>query len=277
MNIQPDPIRRRSTEIQPISLCRLPKKDYWSTPFAETLLSKLALLPGSTLLDIACGSGIPTFYLANVIGPTGRVIGLDINEAQLSRARTFQGSHFPWLEFRQGDIRKPPANLGTFDRITGNLSFMFFRPHRKEALRQLIKFLKPGGQLVLTFPSLGTFESLWEHVDQEMVNHELNLERQALTAYRNERPSANDAEQWLKEIGLVNVDVEEYPLEIETAPGQAFLYHPLLRGGFLDDIYECFRDQESAERFMNTIANNIQHFTPLIAQRCVMSGWKTIM
>ncbi|GJL65830.1 MAG: hypothetical protein NPIRA05_08010 [Nitrospirales bacterium] len=260
----------------PLGLTELPQKDYWSTPFAESLLSHLDLSQGLTVLDIACGSGLPTFYLAHHVGQTGKVVGLDRSETQLVRARTYQGAHFPWLEFRQGDIRDLPSDLGAFDRMTGNLSFMFFRPHRKEALRQLIPFLKPGGQLVLTFPSLGTFDSLWQRVDQEMTDRGLERERQALTTYREERPSATDAKQWLTAIGLERVTVNEYPLEVKTDAGQAFLYHPLLRGGFLDDIYDCFTDQHLAEDFMNTIANDTQRFVPLIAQRCVMSGWRAL-
>ena len=99
------------------------------------------------------------------------------------------------------------------------------------------------------------------------------MERQALVDYITERPSANDAREWLKSGGLERIDVAEYPLEVVTGPGNEFLYHPLLRGGFLDDVYECFTDQNLAESFMQTIAQDIEQFTPLIAQRCVMSGW----
>jgi hypothetical protein len=67
--------------------------------------------------------------------------------------------------------------------------------------------------------------------------------------------------------------VAEYPLEVETGAGNEFLYHPLLRGGFLDDVYECFTAQDLAESFMQSIAADISHFVPLVAQRCVMSGW----
>jgi hypothetical protein len=69
--------------------------------------------------------------------------------------------------------------------------------------------------------------------------------------------------------------VAEYGLEVVTGPGRELLYHPLLRGGFLDDVYECFEDQNLADRFMVKIADDISGFTPLIAQRCVLSGWKT--
>jgi hypothetical protein len=68
--------------------------------------------------------------------------------------------------------------------------------------------------------------------------------------------------------------VTEYPLEVVTGAGREFLHHPLLRGGFLDDVYECFDDQRLAEKFMLKISQDIGNFTPLIAQRCVVSGWR---
>jgi len=264
----------RSDSSPPPQLCELPKKDYWSTPFAESLLRHLDLSTGVTILDVMCGDGIPAFYLAHRVGPTGQVTAIDLNEAQLARARAFQGPHFPWLEFRYGDIHNLGDDLEHYDRITGNLSFMFFRPNRKETLQHLAKFLKPGGQLVLTFPSHGTFNSLWQRIDREMVSRGLTKERQFLTDYITERPSADDARQWLKDSGLEKIEVTEWPLEIETGPGKEFLYHPLLRGGFLDDVYECFTDQDLAQVFMHTISQDIQSFVPLVAQRCVISGWR---
>ena len=107
-----------------------------------------------------------------------------------------------------------------------------------------------------------------------MKSRGLTKEREALAEYVAERPSAGDAEQWLAECGMERVVVEEHPLEIESGPGNAFLYHPLLRGGFLDDAYECFTDQNLAEQVMSTVANDLDSFLPLVALRCVMSGWK---
>ncbi len=257
----------------PVWLSRLPPKDPWSTPFAESLLEHLDIREGISVLDVACGEGIPALYLANQVGPTGRVLGLDVLEAQLIRARAIQGPYFPWLDFRQGDIRCLPPDLGTFDRITGNLSFMFFRPDRPKALAQLCGFLKPGGQIVLTFPSLGTFHSLWDIIHECMVQQGLEEERHRFSEYINERPSAEDARGWLQAEGLVRVKVKEYPLEVPTGTGQEFLFHPLLRGGFLDDVYECFTDLDLANRFMDMISQQAHRFRPLIAQRCVMSGW----
>ena len=171
-------------------------------------------------------------------------------------------------------MRALPSPFPTFDRITGNLSVMFFRPDRFGTTRGLVERLKPGGQLVLTFPSLGTFDSLWRRIDQEMASRQLTAERQRLAAYVTERPSAEEARGWMARLGLEQIHVTEWPLEVLTSPGVLFLHHPLLRRGFLDDAYECFQDPRLAEDVMTTVSEDLPSFTPLLAQRCVISGWK---
>ncbi len=255
----------------------LPSHDPWSTPFAETLLSQLSLSPGLSILDVASGHGIPAFYLAEQVGPTGRVLGIDLSAGQVARARAIQGSHLPWLTFECHDVRALPSDLPTFDRITGNLSVMFFRPDRLEALRRLLRHLKPGGQLALTFPSLGTFDSLWRRVDRELTRRGHSLERARFQAYLAERPSADNARGWLAALEMTRISVVEQPLEVASGPGHEFLNHPLLRGGFLDDVFECFEDQRQAKAMMMAIANDLANFTPLMALRCVMSAWKSTM
>ena len=68
----------------------LPTHDYWSTPFAESLLQHLDLCPGASILDIASGHGIPAFYLAEQVGPTGEVLAIDLSGSQVDRARAIQ-------------------------------------------------------------------------------------------------------------------------------------------------------------------------------------------
>jgi len=252
----------------------LPKHDYWSTPFAESLLQHLDLRPGLRILDVASGHGIPAFYLAEQVGATGEVLAIDISAGQVARARAIQGSQLPWLRFECRDMRSLPPDLPTFDRVTGNLSVMFFRPNRFKAVRGLVDRLNQGGQLVLTFPSYGTFDSLWQLVDRAMIRQGLTNERERFHTYLSERPSVQEGRSWLEELGLERIQAIEYPLEVKTGPGPEFLNHPLLRGGFLDDVYECFEDQCRAEEFMMKISEDIQTFTPLIAQRCVLSGCK---
>ena len=95
--------------------------------------------------------------------------------------------------------------------------------------------------------------------------------------YIEERPSAAQAQQWLVELGMEKVDVTEWPLEIASGPDREFLEHPLLRGGFLDDIYECFADQELAEEFMTTIAADLKSFLPLIVYYWSIGGFSLLI
>jgi SAM-dependent methyltransferase len=238
------------------------------------LLQHLDLFPGASILDIASGHGIPAFYLAAQVGPTGQVLAIDLSRRQVERARAIQGEELPWLRFECLDMRALPPHLPLFARITGNLSVMFFRPNRFEAVQGLLEHLKPGGQLVLTFPSLGTFDSLWRRIDQEMAVRGLLAERRRLEAYLVERPSAEDVRGWLERLYLGRIAVTESPLEVASGAGPAFLHHPLLRGGFLDDAYECFEDQGLADEVMTKVSEDMGSFAPLIAQRCVSSGWK---
>ena len=252
----------------------LPAQDDWSTPFAEVLLGQLDLRPGLTILDIASGHGIPAFYLAEQVGKTGTVVGIDASRSQVASARAIQRGELPWLRFDCQDMRAIPASLPTFQRITGNLAVLFLRPNRVEALRGVIDHLAPGGQVVLTFPSLGTFDSIWRRIDQEMGRHGLVIERERLAAHVAERPSAAEARGWLERLELERIAVVEQPLEVVSGSGQRFLQHPLLRGGFLDDAYECFENQRLAEEVMTRVSLDLESMTPLIAQRCAISGWK---
>jgi SAM-dependent methyltransferase len=253
---------------------RLSAHDFWSTPFAEALLRHLDLRPGLHILDVACGHGIPAFYLAEQVGATGTVLAIDLSPHQVARARAIQGSQLPWLRFECADLRLAPSEPFRFDRVTGNLSVMFFRPNRFEALRSVVGQLKPGGQIVLTFPSQGTFDSLWRRIDHDMAKQGLSQERRLFQDYLAERPSLRNARGCLKSLELERIEATEYPLEVATGSRREFLFHPLLRGGFLNDVYECFQDQTAAKRFMTDIAGHVTEVTPLIAQRCVLSGWK---
>jgi hypothetical protein len=171
-------------------------------------------------------------------------------------------------------MRALGTDFQNFDRISGNLSVMFFRPNRFNTVCDLVQHLMPGGQMVLSFPSQGTFDSLWRRIDQEMDRHGLRREREQLKTHVAERPSADQARGWLETLNLAKIHVSEWPLEVASGAGPLFLNHPLLSGGFLEDVYECFDDPRLAQKVMNIVSEDVTSFTPLIAQRCVVSAWK---
>ena len=121
-------VRQRSSSMteQPTDIrlrWPLPTHDYWSTPFAESLLQHLDLCPGVSILDIASGHGIPAFYLAEQVGPTGQVLAIDLSGNQVESARTIQGDATPMAAIRM------------FGYACIASARALFRPHHRQSLR----------------------------------------------------------------------------------------------------------------------------------------------
>lgn len=111
-------------------------------------------LDGATVLDLGCGSGRDCYVLSKLVGPRGRVIGLDMTEAQLAVARRHQDHHartFGWAntDFRQGyieDLAAAGIADGSVDLVVSNC-VLNLSPDKPRVFREIFRVLKPGGEL----------------------------------------------------------------------------------------------------------------------------------
>lgn len=109
-------------------------------------------LEACTVLDLGCGSGRDVYLMAQLVGPRGRVIGLDMTAEQLSVARAHQGWHAERrghdnVEFVEGfieDLAFLPA--GSVDVITSNC-VINLSPAKERVFAECLRVLKPGGEL----------------------------------------------------------------------------------------------------------------------------------
>jgi arsenite methyltransferase len=102
---------------------------------------------GEHVVDIGCGAGIDTFIAAKKVGPSGRVIGVDMTEAMLERASIAKKeSGSTNIEFKFGFMEELPIAGGWADVIISNGVFNL-APDKSKVLREMARVLKPDGRL----------------------------------------------------------------------------------------------------------------------------------
>ena len=97
---------------------------------------------------MACGTGIVARTAADRVGPTGSVVGLDLNEAMLIVAKRVR----PDLEWRQGDAAELPFEEGSFDVALCQMALMFF-PDRAGALAEMARVVTADGVVAICVPA----------------------------------------------------------------------------------------------------------------------------
>ncbi len=100
--------------------------------------------PGDHVLDVACGTGVLTRYVANGVGKAGAVVGIDINEGMLAVARR-KAPHVTW---QHGAAEQLPFDDNQFDAVVSQFGLMFFED-QLQALREMFRVLRHGGHLAV--------------------------------------------------------------------------------------------------------------------------------
>ncbi len=110
-----------------------------------------ALKPGETVVDLGSGAGMDAFLAARQVGPGGRVIGVDMTDAMLDKARenAKKVGLEANVEFRKGQIEELPIEDESVDTIISNC-VITLSPEKSRVYSEAYRVLKPGGRIMVS-------------------------------------------------------------------------------------------------------------------------------
>ena len=102
---------------------------------------------GEAVLDLGCGAGFDALVAAQLVGPSGRVAGVDVCPEMLAVAEAGRvEAGFGQVEFREATVEALPYPSDSFDVALSN-GVLNLVPDKPAALREVFRVLKPGGRL----------------------------------------------------------------------------------------------------------------------------------
>ncbi len=117
---------------------------------ARALIADLGLPPGSRGLDVGCGVGLYALWLAEAIGPQGRVVAIEPEADRVDAARELVGGRLGpgRLDLRQGDGTALPMDARSFDWVwCGDV--LHHIVETEAALAEFRRVLRPGGRIIV--------------------------------------------------------------------------------------------------------------------------------
>jgi ubiquinone/menaquinone biosynthesis C-methylase UbiE len=122
------------------------------------VVERLALRRGDSVLEVGCGAGAAALAAACVVGPCGHVVGVDLDEPLLRRARDrARALGMRQADFLRADFTRLPFPDGAFDAV---LCLFHFGPELAQRMHELWRLVAAGGTLTVTAWGPEVFEPL---------------------------------------------------------------------------------------------------------------------
>lgn len=201
-------------------------------PLAELTLQHVDVDEGARVIDVACGTGIVGRLVAEKVGKSGSVVGVDLNAGMIEVAKQSAPETDANVEWRQGDVSALPFPDASFDMAFCQQGLQFF-PDKLAALKEMRRVLVPGGTLILTVwssvpPSNAAFaDALSRYVSAEVAKTSL-----APFAFQD----SEVIQALFVESGFSEIQRETMVLERRIGPAEESIPKIMASGAYANDV-----------------------------------------
>ena len=204
----------------------------WSAMFGLLLLEEVPLANVTKVLDVGCGTGFPLIELAERLGSSTQVHGIDPWSGGLKRAAEKIASRGTSnVTLHEGSATNMPFENATFDLIVSNLGVNNFED-RAAAIRECRRVARDGAILSLTSNLQGHMKELYAVFDEILGDDD--AARTRLREHVEHRATVANIRELLADGGFTIARVVERESVMRFATGTALLNHFFIKLGFLD-------------------------------------------
>jgi len=159
-------------------------------------LAIASLQLGQTILDLGSGAGFDCFLAARAVGPSGKVIGVDMTHDMLAKARqNAKKNGFTNVEFRLGEIEALPVADNSVDVIVSNC-VINLSPEKQRVFNESFRVLKPNGRLAVA-----------DMVATAILPVEVKEDWAAYTGCMAGASQISEIEEMLRDAGFTNIKI----------------------------------------------------------------------
>ncbi|MEP6709144.1 MAG: methyltransferase domain-containing protein [Verrucomicrobiota bacterium] len=234
---------------------------FWSSRFGHLLFQHLAIRGHLKILDVGCGTGFSLMELAQVYGPSCKLVGVDVWPEAIERAKSKRAlQELSNVEIVEADAAHLPFPSSEFDLLASNLGLNNF-DDPGAVLQECFRVSKNGGHLALTTNIKGHMQEFYAIFREILRERDKSEELERLQLNEDHRGTRESVCGLLEMAGFRVGKVVEESFVLRYLDGTALFNHSLTKFGFLDGWRAVVNPADEKEIFalletkLNSVAN----------------------
>lgn len=245
----------------------------WSAPFGLKLLEVVRMRRNIRALDIGSGLGFPLIELAQRLGPTCKVYGIDpwtpANERARMKIRAWRLDN---VEVVEGNAENLPFDDGFFELVVSNNGTNNV-DDEEATLREISRVAKAGAQIVLTMNLPETMDEFYQVYRDVLRREDRNDELERLEAHiHHKRKPLPQTLALIERAGIELVDIHHDSFSIRYTDGSAMLNSPFINLAFLRPWTDVLEPNDVGPVFQ-VIEDELNRLAEVSGELCLTVPW----